>query len=51
MANRYIAGVGKALLFKNNQLVGVGKTYTESTFNFSTDKGEIRGGQGDCPAY
>lgn len=48
MANRYIAGVGKALLFKNNQLVGVGKTYTESTFNFSTDKGEIRGGAGNA---
>lgn len=42
--NEFIAGVGRALLFSGNELIGVAKTLTESTFNFSISSEEIRGG-------
>lgn len=44
----YLAGVGRALIFKNNDLVGVAKTLTDSTFDFTITGEEIRGGQGEC---
>lgn len=44
MANRFLAGVGRALLFKGNDLIGVAKTLTESTFSFSITGEEIRAG-------
>lgn len=48
MAQHFLAGVGRALIFKNNALIGVAKTLTESTFNFSITGEEIRGGQGNA---
>ena len=46
--NQFLAGVGRALLFDGNNLIGVAKTLTESTFNFSISNEEIRGGQGNA---
>ena len=43
----FLAGVGRALLFKGNDLIGVAKTLTESTFNFSITPEDVRGGQGN----
>ena len=40
--------VGRALLFDGDNLIGVAKTLTESTFNFSISNEEIRGGQGNA---
>lgn len=48
MANQFIAGVGRALLFSGNDLIGVAKTLTENTFNFGISSEEIRGGQGNA---
>ena len=48
MAQHFLAGVGRALIFKGNNLIGVAKTLTESTFNFSITGEEIRGGQGNA---
>lgn len=44
MQRHFLAGVGKALIFKGNNLIGVAQTLTESTFNFSITAEEIRGG-------
>ena len=46
--NHYLAGVGRALLFKGDNLIGVAKTLTESTFNFAVSGEDIRGGQGNA---
>ena len=43
----FLAGVGRALLFKGNDLIGVAKTLTESTFDFSITPEDVRGGQGN----
>ena len=40
----FLAGVGRALLFKGNDLIGVAKTLTESTFDFSITAEDVRGG-------
>lgn len=48
MPKHFLAGVGTALIFKNNDLIGVAKTLTESTFNFSITGEEIRGGSGNA---
>lgn len=48
MSQHFLAGVGRALIFKGNDLIGVGKTLTETTFNFSITGEEIRGGQGNA---
>ena len=42
--NQFLAGVGRALLIRGDNLIGVAKTLTESTFNFSITGEEIRGG-------
>lgn len=42
--NHFLAGVGRALLFKGNELIAVAKTLTESTFDFSITAEDIRGG-------
>lgn len=47
MANRFLAGVGRALLFKGDDLIGVANTLTESTFDFSITGEEVRGGPGN----
>lgn len=46
--NQFLAGVGRALLFDGDSLIGVAKTLTESTFNFSISSEEIRGGQANA---
>lgn len=46
--NQFLAGVGRALLFDGDNLIGVAKTLTESTFNFSISSEDIRGGQGNA---
>lgn len=46
--NQFLAGVGRALLFDGDELIGVAKTLTESTFNFSISSEDIRGGQGNA---
>ena len=43
----FLAGVGRALLFKGNDLIGVAKILTESTFDFSITAEDVRGGQGN----
>ena len=42
--NRYLAGVGRALLIRGDNLIGVAKTLTDSTFEFSISSEDIRGG-------
>ena len=46
--NQFLAGVGRALLFSGDTLIGVAKTLTESTFNFSISSEDVRGGQGNA---
>ncbi len=46
--NRFLAGVGRALLFKDDRLIGVAKTLTESTFAFDIASEEIRAGAGNA---
>lgn len=46
--NQFLAGVGRALLFDGNNLIGVAKTLTESTFNFSISSEDIRGGSANA---
>ena len=48
MPRHFLAGVGKVLIFKGNNLIGVGKTLSETTFSFSNTAEEIRGGQGNA---
>lgn len=45
--NHFLAGVGRALLFKGNELIAVAKTLTESTFDFGITAEDIRGGSGN----
>lgn len=45
---QYLAGTGRALLFNGNNLIGVAKTLTDSTFSFSITPEEIRGGAGNA---
>ena len=44
----FLAGVGRALIFKNFDLIGVAKTLTDSTFDFTITGEEIRGGSGNA---
>lgn len=46
--NRFLAGVGTALILKGNELIGVAKTLTDSGLNFAITGDEIRGGQGNA---
>lgn len=45
--NHFLAGVGRALLFKGNDLIGVARTLTESTFDFAITAEDVRGGLGN----
>ncbi len=45
--NHFLAGVGTALLFKGDDLIGYAKTLTESTFDFAIIAEDIRGGRGN----
>ena len=44
MAERFLANVGTALIFRGNEFVGVGNFLTENTFSFSASPNEVRGG-------
>lgn len=46
--NHFLAGVGRALIFSGNNLIGVAKTLTESTFNFSISSEDVRGGNANA---
>lgn len=47
--NTFLAGVGDALLFNSsNNLIGVAKTLTEDTFDYTITAEEIRGGKGNA---
>lgn len=46
--NKYLAGVGTALIFRGDNLIGVAKTLTESTYDFSITAEDIRGGAGNA---
>lgn len=46
--NHFLAGVGRALIFRGDNLIGVAKTLQESTFNFSITGEDIRGGNGNA---
>lgn len=45
MAEKFLANVGTALLFKGNDFIGQGSTLTENTFSFSASPNEVRGGK------
>lgn len=45
MAERFLANVGHALIFKGNEFVAVANTLTENTFSFSASPNEVRGGK------
>lgn len=44
MAERFLANVGTALIFRGNEFAGVGNFLTENTFSFSASPNEVRGG-------
>lgn len=46
--NHFLAGVGRALIFAGENLIGVAKTLTESTFNFSISSEDVRGGSANA---
>lgn len=48
MGQHFLAGVGRALIFRNNALIGVAKTLTNSTFDFSITGEDIRGGSANA---
>ena len=48
MKEHFLAGVGRALLFRGDNLIGVAKTLTDSTFTFGITGEEIRGGSANA---
>ena len=46
MANIFTAGPARALFFYGQQLIGVGKTFSDTTFDASIAGEEVRGGPG-----
>lgn len=44
MAERFLANVGTALIFRGNEFAGIGNFLTENTFSFSASPNEVRGG-------
>ena len=45
--NHFLAGAGRALVVRGNDLIGVAGTLAESTFDFSITAEDVRGGQGE----
>lgn len=43
--NKFLAGVGRALIISNGQLISVAKTLQNSGFNFNVAAEEVRGGE------
>lgn len=51
-AYQFLAGPGRVLLLSGQDIIGVAKTMTETTFDMSITGEEIRGGSGKgCPLY
>lgn len=46
--DRFLAGVARALLFRGNDLIGVGETNTNTTFDFSITAEEVRAGKSNA---
>ena len=46
-ANIFTAGPARALFFSGDQLIGIGKTLSNTTFNTSITAEEVRGGPGN----
>lgn len=46
--NHFLAGVGTALIFNGDNLIGVAETLTESTFDFAITAEDVRGGKGNA---
>lgn len=46
-ANIFTAGPARALVFSGDQLIGIGKTLSDTTFNTSITAEEVRGGPGN----
>ena len=46
-ANIFTAGPARALFFSGDQLIGIGKTLSDTTFNTSITAEEVRGGPGN----
>lgn len=44
MAEKFLANVGTALIFRGNEFAGVGSFLTGNTFSFSASPNEVRGG-------
>lgn len=44
----FLAGVGRALLLRGNDLIGVARTLQESSLNFNIESEEVRGGLGNA---
>lgn len=44
MAEKFLANVGTALIFRGNEFAGLGNFLTENTFSFSASPNEVRGG-------
>ena len=44
MAEKFLANVGTALIFRGNEFAGIGNFLTENTFSFSASPNEVRGG-------
>lgn len=45
---KFLAGVSKVLMFKGDNLIGVGQTMTNSTLNYSITAEDVRGGRGNA---
>ena len=45
MAERFLANVGHALIFKGDEFVGQASCLTKNTFSFSASPNEVRGGK------
>ena len=46
--NHFLAGVGRVLLFRGDELIGVAKTLQDSGMNFSIASEDVRGGQANA---
>lgn len=44
MAEKFLANVGTALIFRGNEFAGIGSFLTGNTFSFSASPNEVRGG-------
>lgn len=51
-AYQFLAGPGRVLFLSGQNIIGIGKTMTETTFDISNTAEDVRGGSGNgCPLY